>query len=84
MPRKAGEIQELLRSMLEKGWLERTIPDKPRSRLQWYRTTEAGLAMLDKPARRSRDGTRPLPASEEGRQVDRTLIPLKQYTLRGL
>ncbi len=57
-PRKASEIRELLnlrqretftenylRPLLEKGWLEPTIPDKPRSRMQRYRTTEAGLAM---------------------------------------
>ena len=58
-PRRASEVQKLLhlrhretfadnylRPMLDKGWLERTIPDKPRSRMQRYRTTEAGLAVL--------------------------------------
>jgi hypothetical protein len=61
IPRKASEIRELLhlkhretftdnylRPLLEKGWLEPTIPGKPRSRMQRYRTTEAGLAVLEK------------------------------------
>ena len=33
------------------GILERTIPDKPRSRMQRYRTTEAGLETLKKAGR---------------------------------
>jgi len=39
-------LRSYLQPLLERGWLERTIPDKPRSRMQRYRTTEAGLAML--------------------------------------
>jgi hypothetical protein len=35
-----------LKPLLDKDWLERTIPDKPRSRLQRYRTTAAGLDVL--------------------------------------
>jgi ATP-dependent DNA helicase RecG len=35
-----------VKPLIEAGLLELTIPDKPRSRLQRYRTTEAGLAML--------------------------------------
>jgi len=32
--------------LMAMGILERIIPDKPRSRMQRYRTTEAGLAIL--------------------------------------
>jgi hypothetical protein len=52
-PRKAGEIQSLvgvkhrqtfrenyLNALIGKGWLGRTIPDKPKSRLQRYQTTD--------------------------------------------
>jgi hypothetical protein len=39
-------LKAYLQPMLNQGWLERTIPDKPRSRLQRYRTTQARLAAL--------------------------------------
>jgi ATP-dependent DNA helicase RecG len=58
-PRKAGEIQSLvgvkhrqtfrenyLNALIGKGWLGRTIPDKPQSRLQSYQTTDEGKKWL--------------------------------------
>ena len=54
-PRKAGEVKTLigvkhrqtfrenyLNVLIGRGWVERTIPNKPNSRLQRYQTTEAG------------------------------------------
>lgn len=38
----------LVKPLIEGGLLELTIPDKPRSRLQRYRTTPAGLAVFGK------------------------------------
>jgi ATP-dependent DNA helicase RecG len=38
----------VLKPLIEAGLLEPTIPDKPRSRMQRYKTTGAGLAMLEK------------------------------------
>ena len=41
---------QVLRPLLEAGLLEMTIPDKPRSSLQEYRTTPAGAAIKLTPA----------------------------------
>jgi hypothetical protein len=35
-----------LRPALERGWIEPTMPDKPNSRLQQYRLTAQGKAVL--------------------------------------
>jgi ATP-dependent DNA helicase RecG len=58
-PRSREELQEViglrdrkhfqaayLSPLLGAGWLEMTVPDKPRSRLQRYRTTRSGVATL--------------------------------------
>ncbi|MBI4678072.1 MAG: putative DNA binding domain-containing protein [Elusimicrobia bacterium] len=58
-PRSRGELQKVvglrhrmhflkayLEPLLKAGWLEMTVPGKPKSRLQRYRATAAGLAQL--------------------------------------
>lgn len=37
---------QVLRPLLDAGWLEMTIPGKPRSSKQRYRTTAAGRSTL--------------------------------------
>ena len=37
---------QVLRPLLDAGWIEMTVPDKPRSRNQRYRTTAAGREVL--------------------------------------
>lgn len=58
-PKKSSDIQEIVgikhRETFQRNYLDyllnedllvRTIPDKPRSRMQRYRTTDKGLAVL--------------------------------------
>ena len=40
-------LKAYLQPLLDAGWLEMTIPDKPRSSKQRYRTTATGLKALE-------------------------------------
>ena len=40
-------IKEYLKPLLAAGWLEMTIPEKPRSSKQRYRLTQKGRSVLD-------------------------------------
>jgi ATP-dependent DNA helicase RecG len=42
----SGELNKQIHTLLELGLIERTVPDKPNSRLQRYRLTDKGRARL--------------------------------------
>jgi ATP-dependent DNA helicase RecG len=44
-------MNNYLRPLIAKGWLAPTIPEKPRSRLQCYITTEGGRRWLAESSR---------------------------------
>jgi len=43
----SGPLHQSVRTLLARGPLEQTIPDKPNSRLQQYRITPAGSQILE-------------------------------------
>ena len=45
--RRTGDFRRRLERLLNNGLLEMTVPGKPRSPLQKYRTTARGKAVLD-------------------------------------
>ena len=61
-PQKSSDLQKLiglkhretfqrnyLDPLLAKGWIARTIPEKPKSRMQRYLTTAAGKHLIEHP-----------------------------------
>lgn len=42
----SGELNKQIKRMLNQGFVEMTIPDKPNSRLQQYRLTDQGQQSL--------------------------------------
>ena len=44
---RTGSIQRAVSELLAQGLIEYTLPDKPNSRLQKYRLTSRGRAILD-------------------------------------
>ena len=47
----SGQLHIVIRQLLGHGLVERTIPDRPNSRLQKYRLTSKGRTMTDKDSR---------------------------------
>ncbi|HBL15638.1 MAG TPA: transcriptional regulator [Elusimicrobia bacterium] len=60
-------LKRYLEPLMARGWMERTIPDRPRSTMQRYRTTAAGIEAMNAASR----STRRQPALKDAGTADR-------------
>ena len=71
---------QVLRPLLNAGWIEMTIPDKPTSRMQRYRTTAAGNEVLAAVERRGEMGQYPVPGTSEQEGLPMVRSPRSEWS----
>ena len=70
---------QVLRPLLEAGWIEMTIPDKPTSKMQRYRTTAAGREVLAAVEGGGEGGRYPVPQTSEQEGLPMVRSPRREW-----